>query len=64
MENEAWKTMFTVQPNGNGRYWLVCRKGEHFSSNMILYKTKGGATRGAKAAHNKIVKALENTLLK
>ncbi len=56
--------MFNVATNGSGHYWLVLRKGESFSYNMTLYKTKAGATRGAKAAFNKISKEFENALLK
>lgn len=60
---EAWKTMFNVDTNGSGRYWLVLRKGESFSFNMVLYKTKAGATRGAKAAFSKINKEFEKNFV-
>lgn len=63
MEDEAWKSMFTVVSKVEGGFLLI-KKGEYFSYNMVLYKTRGGAERGARAAYNKINKEFENFLLK
>lgn len=63
MDSEAWKTMFEVVAKEQGHF-LIVRKGAAFSYNMVRYKTRGYAVRGARAAYNKINKEIENILLK
>lgn len=60
--DEAWKTHFHIIHHGHGHYLLI-EKGKQFSYNMVYYKTKGGARRGAIAAFNKINKEFEKIVL-
>ena len=60
---EAWMTKFEVVQHRYGHY-LVVIKGHTWSHNMIKYKTKSGAKKGAAAAFNKINKEFEKILLK
>lgn len=55
--------MFEVVAKEQGHF-LIVRKGAAFSYNMVRYKTRGYAVRGARAAYNKINKEIENILLK
>lgn len=54
--------MFCVV-QGNTGYWLIVEKGKLFSYNMTIYKTEGGAKRGAKALYDKINKDFEKSFL-
>ncbi len=63
MKNDAWKTMFKVVHKVQGHF-LIVKKGEHFSYNMVQYRHQGHAERGARAAFNKINREFEKILLK
>lgn len=65
MENDAWKSRFYVTKGGHWPEvrWLVIEIGKQFSYNCIMYKTEGGAKKGAKAAFNKINKEFEKIVL-
>ncbi len=62
-EDEAWKSKFYIVRHTMG-HWLVVEKGKQFSYNMTLYKTEGGAKKGARAVFDKINKEFEKILLK
>lgn len=62
MENEAWKCQFYIDNNSLGD-WIVMEKGKIFSYNSIIYKTRTGAIKGAKAIFNKINKEFEKSFL-
>ena len=55
--------MFEVVAKEQGHF-LIVKKGGCWSYNMVRYKTRGHAVRGARAAFNKKIKNIENILLK
>ena len=60
MENDAWKSMFEVVAKEQGHF-LIVRKGGCWSYNMVRYRHRGHAERGAKAAYIKINKEFEKS---
>lgn len=63
-KNNGWTTRFYVTQNGSyPTSWLVIEHGSNFSYNGVLYKTQGGAKKGAKAEFNKINKEFEKIIL-
>ncbi len=54
--------MFEIVAKIEGGFLLI-RRGEYLSYNMVLYRHRGHAERGARAAYNKINKEIENILL-
>ena len=57
-----WKSMFHVGPNFKGE-WLLMKRGENISHNMVFYKSKGRADAAANKIYNAIQRKIENILL-
>lgn len=63
-KNNGWKSRFCiVKVMRREEYWLLVEHGHQFSYNCIIYKTEGGAKKGARAAFNKINKEFEKIIL-
>jgi hypothetical protein len=62
LKTDAWKTLFNIVAKEQGHF-LIVKKGEGWSYNMVMYKSKGRAERGARAAFNKINKEFEKNFL-